>query len=80
MAQGRSSSSAPVCEFGARLIDVSTKQIKATYHCEATGNDGQIAFGLGRIHSTGGLLKKKLGGMMESFENKEIRMRGIYDI
>lgn len=74
MAQGRSVSSTPVCEFGARLIDAAGTQIKATFHCEANGNDGRTVFGLGRIHSVGSLLKKKLSGMVESFEDKEIRL------
>lgn len=73
-AQGTSSRSAPACEFSARLVDAGATQIKATFHCEANGNDSRSVFGLGRIHSVGKLLEKQLSKMVESFEDQEIQL------
>lgn len=79
MGRGNSKTATPRLELSARLLEAETARIAMTYHCEASGDDGHIAFGMGKVRSAGGLLSKKLDNMLDEFKGTELRLTGTFD-
>jgi hypothetical protein len=79
LARGNSKTATPSLEFSARLLEAETARIASTFHCEATGADGHVVFGLGKVRSAGSLLSKKLDKMLDEFKGTELRLTGTFD-
>lgn len=69
-ARGGSPSSKPEFEFGARIIDAASGRILTTHSAELDGAETELAFGLGRSHTLGGLLRRAFKDTMKRFQSR----------
>jgi len=71
-ARGGSPSSKPEFGFGARMIDAASGRILAVHSAELDGAETEVAFGLGRCYTLGGLLRRAFKDTMKRFQSRII--------
>lgn len=69
-ARSGSPSAKPEFEFGARIIDAASGRILAAHSAELDGAETELAFGLRRCYTLGGLLRRAFKDSMTRFQSK----------